>query len=75
MHVADLETEDDRKWLKEVHGIDSAGYAKAILTGNEDSPTKVELYARDHYQCPPKTYEPNDEGVLVVTQEGEAPSV
>jgi hypothetical protein len=44
---------EDFDWLKEVHEIDTDGYALATLYGNEDAPTRVELFKANHYLCEP----------------------
>jgi hypothetical protein len=76
MSVFYLDTTEDLKWLQDVHKIPNAtDYKAALIYGNEDSPSKVELYARDHYQCPPAVFEPNQDGDLVCTQVGEPVSL
>ena len=68
---------DNMTWLTEVHlPIAAAGFECAILYGNEDSPERVELYARNHYQCQPVVAEYGEEADgLVVVQWGELPSM
>lgn len=66
-----LDTPEDMKWLKEVHTKLAAAYDRAILYGNEDSPSRVELYARDHFKCKPTVLEPDEKGVLRVKSWGE----
>lgn len=74
MSVIQIEDLDDRKWLRQVHGINSVKYPVVLLYGNQDSPTKVECYARDHYQCVPAVWEPGPRGgKLRRTQQGEEP--
>jgi len=66
---------DNMTWLAEVHlPIAAAGFECAILYGNEDSPEKVELFARNHYKCKPVVaeYDEKADG-LVVTKWGELP--
>ena len=45
-----LDTPEDMNWLAEETTALAAGYPIAILFGNEDWPTKIELYDRDPYQ-------------------------
>ncbi len=59
-----LESAEDLEWLHEVHGVSVQGYACAILHGNEDSPERVEVFARNHYRCKPTIWEADDEEVL-----------
>lgn len=73
MNQVVLEEQEDMDWLAEVHCKIAKGYACAILHGNEDSPSRVELYARNHYKCPPTVLEPDDDGNLVVKSWGEKP--
>lgn len=69
-----LDTVEDLKWLAEVTAPEAAnGYVRAILYGHESSPNKIELFARDHYQCPPLVLEVQDDGKYKITQQGEAP--
>lgn len=68
-----IETAQDMAWLVEVHGAPS-GYAVAVLHGNEDAPDKVELYARNHYECVPTVMVPDADGTLHVVSTGELPS-
>lgn len=63
-----LETPDDLKWLSDVHGIPTEGAAIAIIHGNEDSPTKVEVYAENHIDCVPVVYVPSDESYKPVAE-------
>lgn len=70
-----LTTRQDLRWLAEVHApIAAAGYRIVILYGNEDSPSEVHLFARDHYRCKPTIlhYSKKIHG-LVVVQWGEKP--
>lgn len=69
-----LNTYDDLLWLEDVHKIGMATqYAVAVIHGNEDSPTKVELFARNHYKCRPTVYTADETGVLRLTQLGQKP--
>ncbi len=75
MKEAFLETTQDLKWLQEVHKIPTAlEYRFAILYGNEDAPTMVQLFAKNHYQCQPTVYSSNTEGNLVLVTHGELPN-
>lgn len=59
---------DDANWLMQVHKIPPDilvngryyPWVCAILYGNEDCPSKVELFRRNHYKCKPVTYENGD---------------
>ena len=67
-----LRTPADLRWLREVHVKGRAtGFRYAVLHGTEDSPTRVELYRRNHHQCRPTVLEPDAGGELRVTQQGE----
>jgi hypothetical protein len=68
-----LESKEDLKWLSDVHYKAAILYACAILHGNEDAPSKVELFARNHFKCKPTILEANDSGNLVVTSYGMKP--
>ena len=68
-----LETEEDLKWLSEVHHVYTAEYTFAVLYGNEDAPHKVELYAENHYKCKPTVWEADEEGILRLVQNGKRP--
>lgn len=68
-----LETAEDMAWLAEVHAPIAAGYPMAVLHGNEDSPDRVELYARDHHEYRPTVLEPDATGALVVVELCELP--
>lgn len=48
------EQDGDMEWLHDVHGVPS-DMKCAILTGNEDSPEKIEAWREfnPHYQTPP----------------------
>ena len=52
-----LDTPEDLAWLAEVHCPIARGYPYAILYGNEDSPTKVELFADNRITCVPTVLE------------------
>lgn len=71
MSMSFLETPEDMAWLAEVHTPLAKGHACAIIHGNEDAPSKVELFARNHYQCVPTVLEPDADYNLKVTQTGE----
>ena len=70
-----LGTKEDLAWLEEVHGIPYAtAFSGAILFGNEDAPSRVELYARDDYRCTPQVWVTNPQDTeqrLCKTEEGE----
>lgn len=68
-----LNSVEDLKWLGEVHKVSTAGYACAILHGNEDAPDKVEVFARDHYKCKPTVYVADENGDLRLDHYGEKP--
>ena len=53
MRYAILKSRSDLAWLHDVHGVDIKGVKLAVIHGNEDSPERVELFERDHYQCVP----------------------
>jgi hypothetical protein len=53
MNIISLESPDDLAWVKEVHGPDTTGAAIVLLYGNEDCPTKVEVYAENDVGCTP----------------------
>lgn len=73
MKLTCLETTECLQWLQDVHKIPALEYSCAIITGNEDAPDKVELYARNHMNCKPAVYNSNDDGNLILTKEGEKP--
>lgn len=70
-----IETLEDLDWLQTVHNISvrSAGYTCAILYGNEDSPSKVELFAKNHYKSKPTVYEADENGILRLKEFGTKP--
>lgn len=68
-----LETPGDMEWLAEVHWPLAWRYKKAILYGNEDCPTRIELFAVDRFGCRPTVLEPDKNGKLVVIQWGWKP--
>ena len=47
-----LSTNEDRKWLREVHKIDIKKPQVAILIGNEDCPDGVKVYDHNHVDSP-----------------------
>lgn len=61
-----LSTDEDMQWLRDVHlpGLDLRTYRSAILYGNEDYPTKIEVYASREPTIDerPVTYEPDVDG-------------
>jgi len=61
---------EDLKWLNETHNVSTYGYKVAVLHGNEDYPTKVELFAKDHFRCKPTVYEPDEDGTLRLVKFG-----
>lgn len=67
-----FEAVEDMLWLSQVHNAPK-GYACAILYGNEDSPTKIELFARNDYKCLPTVLTPDDIGEMVIAKYGESP--
>ena len=60
------------EWLRETHKV-SPGYKVAILHGNKDHPTMVELFARDSFSCKATFMAPDQYGNLVVVKQGEKP--
>jgi hypothetical protein len=75
MRSAQIESEEDKKWLRETHLKHYLGnriyhhmlfdFEVAELEGNEDSPTKVMLFKKNHYRCIPWVFEVNGAGELV----------
>lgn len=65
---------DSFQWLSDVHGIDTTGAVGVILFGNEDSPTRAEVYAVDRYDVPPiRVYDyDEDADKLVLSDKAEA---
>jgi hypothetical protein len=59
-------TQDEMEWLRDVHlpGLDLKKYLFAILYGNEDYPTRIEVYTSQNPTVDdrPTTYEPDSEG-------------
>lgn len=51
-----LDTPEDLAWLAETHGCDISNTALAILSGNEDSPYRVELYQQNNIDSPVRIY-------------------
>jgi hypothetical protein len=67
-----LETAEDLAWLTEVHSVTTGGLACAILHGNEDSPSKVETFARNHMDCVPSVWiQDRESGKLALRIQGE----
>lgn len=66
-----LKSREDLQWLQEVHGVDTTAAKVAIIYGNEDSPSKVQVYAEDDYRCTPVVWVSNEEGTL--TKESDMP--
>jgi len=71
-----LETKEDMEWLAEIVS-DRGGpgnivkkYPCAIIHGNEDSPTKIELYAENHHKCKPTVLLPDEDGIFRVNTWG-----
>jgi hypothetical protein len=64
-----LESPEDLKWLKDVHGITACA---AMLYGNEDAPTRVDAWDKpepmvwDDFS----TYTPDDSGKLTKQVKG-----
>jgi hypothetical protein len=52
-----LRGEKDFKWLKDVHGVDASEYAVVGIVGNEDCPTRFNLYKEDSVHCEPVVIE------------------
>jgi hypothetical protein len=61
-----LSTSADMKWLRDVHlpDLDLKKYRSAVLHGNEDYPTRIEVYTSRNPTVDdrPVTYEPDSEG-------------
>lgn len=57
---------EDMKWLRDVH-LPRLGksYKSAVIYGNEDWPTRIEVYkrAQPYYHDPFVVYEPDSDGV------------
>lgn len=55
MRTVFLETRDDLTWLRDVHcpDLDLDRAVCAILTGNEDAPEQVEVFASNDYRAAP----------------------
>lgn len=72
MRVILLQGKEDMEWLAETHCPIARRYELAYVEGNEDCPSKVSLFARNHYQCKPTVLIRDDNtGDLVVTEWGE----
>ena len=56
MNQTYIESAEDKQWLQDTHlvklGVHLRPYDVAILFGNEDSPDKIALYARNDYRSP-----------------------
>ena len=65
-----LDTPEDLAWLAKVHCPIAKGYPYAVLYGNEDSPSKVELFVKNNITCVPTILEQNESGKLCVTSWG-----
>ncbi len=71
-----LETTECLQWLQDVHKVPALEYRIAQLEGNEDSPTEVRLYAKDHYKCKPTIYRFDpDTSTLVLFKFGQKPQL
>lgn len=62
-----LETKKDMRWLAEAHLRAAKKYNFALLEGNEDCPTKISLYIKNHVQCVPTVYEYDGEHYRLVS--------
>lgn len=71
--ASQLETTECLQWLQDVHKVPALEYRIAQLEGNEDWPTEIRLYARDHYKCKPTIYRPDDTSNMVLHQIGQKP--
>lgn len=60
-----LASPEDLRWLAETHAPGADQYALAILYGNEDCPTRVELYRADFRNCRPDVLVADEFGDLV----------
>jgi hypothetical protein len=70
--IGNITSLEDMKWLADVHKIDiyhPKTHARAILViiyGNEDCPSKVELFSRDYYKAKPfRVYVSDSDGKLI----------
>ena len=63
-----LTSPDDFQWLLDGHlkGLNVAPFAVAELHGNEDFPSRIVLYERDHYQSAFMVYTPDDNGTFTL---------
>lgn len=69
-----IETRECLEWLRDVYKIANAPqYRMAILQGNEDSATRISLYARNHDRSKPAVWVPDDNGNYVQIQTGARP--
>lgn len=58
---------EDWWWLTDVHKVDTTDAVVIVLHGSEDSPSKVEVYDRDHYQAiPVREYITGPDGDLML---------
>ena len=62
--IAFLETKEDMQWLKDCHGVETDGFACAVVLGNEDWPDKVEIYRFNSVDSERHIYRPDDNGDL-----------
>jgi hypothetical protein len=60
----------DLEWVAAVHYPYATLYAVAVIHGNEDSPSKIELYSRDDCRCKPTVLSDNGFGRLRVVSFG-----
>lgn len=68
MNTTFLETQEDKRWIKEVFGIDmeADGCVCAILYGSQDSPEKIEFFKENrHGREPDKIWHPFRRDFLV----------
>lgn len=70
-----LETTQCLQWLQDVHKVPALEYRIAQLDGNEDSPTEIRLYAKDHYKCKPTVYQREYHGNMVLIKVGQKPQL
>lgn len=64
-----LDTKEDFEWLQEVHKISTRGFVVAVLHGNEDCPSKIELYEENDMECKPTVYIYNSDHQCYYEQE------
>jgi len=69
--MTSLDTKEDMEWLASTHCKTARAYKLAILHGNEDSPDKIELFAKNDYRCKPTVFVRGDEGDYILKSFGQ----